>query len=85
MIDAEGLGLAPGGRELLTDAAFVLERGEHVSLVGPNGSGKTTLLETILGRRAPEAGRGQARLRRVEAAYFSSSTRGGARRAGLGA
>ncbi len=70
MIDAEGLGLAPGGRELLTDAAFVLERGEHVSLVGPNGSGKTTLLETILGRRAPDAG--QVKLGYgVEAAYFS--------------
>ena len=35
---------------------FVLERGEHVALVGPNGSGKTTLLETILGTRAAAAG-----------------------------
>ena len=35
----------------------MLERGEHVALVGPNGSGKTTLLETILGLRAPDEGR----------------------------
>ena len=28
-----------------------LERGEHVTLVGPNGSGKTTLIETLAGRR----------------------------------
>ena len=36
---------------------LVLERGEHVALVGPNGSGKTTLLETLLGHRSPEAGK----------------------------
>src|SRR6202035_4244982 len=70
VIEADGLSLAPGGHELLSDASFVLERGEHVSLVGPNGSGKTTLLETILGRRPPEAG--QVKLGYgVEPAYFS--------------
>jgi len=70
VLEAEGLALAPGGHELLAAASFVLERGEHVSLVGPNGSGKTTLLETILGRRAPEAG--SVRLGYgVEVAYFS--------------
>ncbi len=36
---------------LLEHAALWLERGEHVSLVGPNGSGKTTLIETLAGRR----------------------------------
>ena len=35
----------------------MLERGEHVALVGPNGSGKTTLLETLLGHREPDEGR----------------------------
>ncbi len=70
VVEADGLLLAPGGRALLSDASLVLERGEHVSLVGPNGSGKTTLLETILGARSPEAG--QVRLGHgVEAAYFS--------------
>jgi ATP-binding cassette subfamily F protein 3 len=70
VIEAEGLALAPGGRELLAAASFVLERGEHVSLVGPNGSGKTTLLETILGRCAPEAGAVKLGYG-VEVAYFS--------------
>jgi ATP-binding cassette, subfamily F, member 3 len=42
---------------LLDHAELWLERGEHVSLVGPNGSGKTTLIETLAGRRAPAAGR----------------------------
>jgi ATP-binding cassette subfamily F protein 3 len=42
---------------LLDDAELWLERGEHVSLVGPNGTGKTTLIETIAGRRELGAGR----------------------------
>src|SRR5215210_5849171 len=39
------------GRTLLHDAELWLERGEHVSLVGPNGTGKTTLIEALAGRR----------------------------------
>jgi ATP-binding cassette subfamily F protein 3 len=42
---------------LLEQAELWLERGEHVSLVGPNGSGKTTLIETLAGRRALARGR----------------------------
>ena len=70
VIEVDGLRLRIGDRELLHDASFALERGEHVALVGPNGSGKTTLLETILGRR--DAASGRAKLGHgVEAAYFS--------------
>jgi ATP-binding cassette subfamily F protein 3 len=42
---------------LLEDAELWLERGEHVSLVGPNGTGKTTLIETLAGRRQLAAGK----------------------------
>ncbi len=42
---------------LLEHAALWLERGEHVSLVGPNGSGKTTLVETLTGERKLASGR----------------------------
>ena len=49
--------LSAGDKLLLDGASLVLERGEHVALVGPNGSGKTTLLETLLGEREPDAGR----------------------------
>jgi ATP-binding cassette subfamily F protein 3 len=70
VVEAEGLRLAIGERELLRDASFGIERGEHVALVGPNGSGKTTLLETILGRRPAAAGRVKLG-HGVEAAYFS--------------
>ncbi len=44
-------------RVLLQHAEIWLERGEHVSLVGPNGTGKTTLIETLTGRRPLADGR----------------------------
>ena len=47
----------PGGRVLLDEGELWLERGEHVSLVGPNGTGKTTLVEAIAGTRALDGGR----------------------------
>ena len=70
VIEAEGLELKAGEKQLLHDASFAIERGEHVSLVGPNGSGKTTLLETILGRRPPAGGRVKLGYD-VQPAYFS--------------
>jgi ATP-binding cassette, subfamily F, member 3 len=42
---------------LLEHSELWLERGEHVSLVGPNGTGKTTLIETLAGRRPLAAGK----------------------------
>jgi ATP-binding cassette subfamily F protein 3 len=70
VLEANELAVAAGDKQLLTNASFALERGEHVVLVGPNGSGKTTLLETILGER--EAVAGSLRLGHgVVPAYFS--------------
>jgi ATP-binding cassette subfamily F protein 3 len=45
------------GRTLLDGAEMWLERGEHVSFVGPNGTGKTTLVEMLAGRRELPAGK----------------------------
>jgi ATP-binding cassette subfamily F protein 3 len=59
-----------GSKQLLDDAELWLERGEHVSLVGPNGSGKTTLIETLAGRR--ELGGGKLRTgHNVKVGYLS--------------
>src|SRR5436190_7387227 len=70
VIEAKGLRIAAGDKQLLDDTGLALERGEHVGLVGPNGSGKTTLLETLLDRREPLAG--SIRLGHgVVPAYFS--------------
>jgi ATP-binding cassette subfamily F protein 3 len=46
-----------GAIVLLEHVELWLERGEHVSLVGPNGTGKTTLIETLAGQRELAAGR----------------------------
>jgi ATP-binding cassette, subfamily F, member 3 len=63
--EADGLEVAIGGRVLLRDATFALERGEHVALVGPNGSGKTTLLEKLVHGDGVRIGHG------VQIGYFS--------------
>ncbi|MBI3843927.1 MAG: ABC-F family ATP-binding cassette domain-containing protein [Planctomycetes bacterium] len=45
-----------GRQALLLDAAFQLNPGEKVGLVGPNGSGKTTLFRIITGEAPPDLG-----------------------------
>jgi ATP-binding cassette, subfamily F, member 3 len=65
VVEADGLEVAIGGRVLLRDATFALERAEHVALVGPNGSGKTTLLEKLVRGDGVRIGHG------VQVGYFS--------------
>ena len=44
-------------RVLLADSELWLERGEHISLVGPNGTGKTTFIKALAGERPLDGGR----------------------------
>src|SRR4051794_30143120 len=46
-----------GERTLLDPFELWLERGEHISLIGPNGSGKTTLISALVGARELDAGK----------------------------
>lgn len=55
-IEATGLHVAYGAREVLRDVAIRVDRGEVVGLAGPNGSGKTTLLRALSRVVRPLAG-----------------------------
>src|SRR4051812_27506354 len=57
VFELEDATLRIGDRGLLDDAELWLERGEHVSLIGPNGSGKTTLISALAGLRELDGGK----------------------------
>lgn len=50
VMNAEGLSLSIGGRELFRNASFEIKYGERVFLLGANGCGKSTLMKMILGK-----------------------------------
>ncbi len=52
----DDVSLAYGHHQLLDHAAFALERGERVCLIGRNGEGKSSLLRIIAGTVLPDAG-----------------------------
>lgn len=56
MLEFRNVRFLYGGREILHDASFVLERGTASALVGPNGVGKTTLLRLASGVLRPFSG-----------------------------
>ena len=57
IVELEKATLHAGDKLLLEDTELWIERGDHVTLVGPNGSGKTTLIETLAGARELEQGK----------------------------
>ncbi|WP_081536310.1 heme ABC transporter ATP-binding protein [Rhodovulum sp. P5] len=59
MLEAIGITLRLGGREILNAVEFHARPGEITAIVGPNGSGKTTLLRALTGDLSHE---GQVRL-----------------------
>ena len=56
MLQANGLALSAGGRELVRQLDLSLAPGECWSLLGRNGAGKTSLILALAGLRAPQSG-----------------------------
>lgn len=56
MIEAVGLGVRIGRRDLLRDVLVTLHAGEVMAVIGPNGAGKSTLLRVLSGELRPSAG-----------------------------
>lgn len=46
-----------GNRTILEDASFVMQKGEHIGLIGLNGEGKSTFIKMITGAISPDEGK----------------------------
>ena len=56
VIDVEHVTLRRGGRTILNDICWTIEKGQHWALLGANGSGKTMLLKILTGYEWPTSG-----------------------------
>lgn len=57
MIKLENIYLSLGGRPILKNINFAVEKGETKAILGPSGSGKSSVLKIILGLWRPDSGR----------------------------
>ncbi|HUT26865.1 MAG TPA: metal ABC transporter ATP-binding protein [Methanomassiliicoccales archaeon] len=56
IIDVQGLTVKRGTSEAISNASFIINKGDYVGIVGPNGGGKTTLVLALLGLLPKESG-----------------------------
>ena len=56
MIQLDGVSKHYGGKRVVADVSFIVERGKFCALVGPSGSGKSTTLRIINRLIEPDAG-----------------------------
>jgi len=56
-LEAAGLGLSAGNRELICSLDLSLAPGQFWALLGRNGTGKTSLILALAGLRAPQSGK----------------------------
>ena len=57
MLELSGVDVHYAKNHVLKSVTLVVHQGEVVALVGANAAGKTTTLRTIMGLKAPSAGR----------------------------
>lgn len=56
IVEIQGVWVQLGGRSVLEDIHFTLQKGDFYGVIGPNGGGKTTLIKVILGLIQPWRG-----------------------------
>ena len=56
LLGMQDVSIAFGGPPVLDRAAFSIERGERVCLLGRNGTGKSTVMKLLDGTIAPDSG-----------------------------
>ena len=56
LLEVEGLSVAYGPIEAVSDVSLSVRAGEIVTVIGPNGAGKSTLLQAIAGQLPIQAG-----------------------------
>ncbi|UNK81181.1 ATP-binding cassette domain-containing protein [Sphingopyxis granuli] len=56
VIVAENISKTFGGRTIIRDFTFRVQRGDRIGIVGANGAGKSTLLKLLTGEIAPDEG-----------------------------
>ncbi|PUB31536.1 peptide/nickel transport system ATP-binding protein [Promicromonospora sp. AC04] len=61
LLCVEGLSVAYGRTEVVSDVSFSLERGESLALIGESGSGKSTIARSVL-RLLPDGGAARGRV-----------------------
>jgi ATP-binding cassette subfamily F protein uup len=75
ILDAEGLAVDVGGRQLFAQLDLRLSKGERIGIIGPNGCGKTSLLRALTGELTPAAG--EVRIGKRTQIAFLQQSRGG--------
>lgn len=56
MLSVSGLSIHFGGYYLFDNVSFLIEKNDHIGLVGKNGAGKSTLLKILAGEQNAEQG-----------------------------
>lgn len=75
-IKSQNLSLGYGGKEIIHNLNFSVNKGDYLCIVGENGSGKTTLMKTILGLHTPMSGNLsiQPELKKTQIGYLPQQT-----------